>query len=88
MSNTQAQQNEGLVKRTAKTHLDKAKDIAKRDASALSSVAYEGASSGAYLYPLYGILYFLRNPKLLEGVFPLIRKSAIWSLGVTVSSES
>lgn len=39
------------------------------------------------LQPLhsYGILYFGRNPKLLEGVYPVVYKSAVWSIAITVA---
>ncbi|KAK4057212.1 hypothetical protein OIO90_001707 [Microbotryomycetes sp. JL221] len=65
--------------------LDKAKKIAKDDARSVGSFAGEAVKSGGYLYPIYGVLYLLRNPRLLNGVRPAIYKSAMWSAIATVA---
>lgn len=57
----------------------KAKVAAKQDVSAVSGIAYEAVSSGAYFYPLTGMAYFAQHPKLLNSVTPLIIKSITWS---------
>ncbi|KAM0789244.1 hypothetical protein ACM66B_000087 [Microbotryomycetes sp. NB124-2] len=80
MSSTGTQKQTRMQK-----ELDKAKRIAKDDAKSVSGFASEAVASGGYLYPIYGILYLLRNPRLLNGVRPVLYKSAMWSAITTVA---
>ncbi|KAK4051381.1 hypothetical protein OIV83_002865 [Microbotryomycetes sp. JL201] len=65
--------------------LDKIQRIAKDDVKSVGGFASEAVKSGGYLYPIYGIIYLLRNPRLLNGVRPALYKSAMWSAITTVA---
>ncbi|BGP16926.1 hypothetical protein JCM10213_007371 [Rhodosporidiobolus nylandii] len=60
-----------LVKR----QVAKGVESAKEDATAIAHLGSEAAKSGAYLYPFYGIVYFVQHPRLVESLKPLIVRS-------------
>ncbi|GJN91108.1 hypothetical protein Rhopal_004126-T1 [Rhodotorula paludigena] len=64
--------------------LDKGLAYAKDDAKAIGSLGADAVKSTAYLYPIYGVVYFAKHPKLLESLKPLIIRSLSISL-VTLS---
>ncbi|KAK4703917.1 hypothetical protein P7C70_g2293, partial [Phenoliferia sp. Uapishka_3] len=64
--------------------LKKASNLVKEDATAVGSLASEALQSGAYVYPLRGVVYFVSHPKLFESVRPIIVKSITMSAIVLV----
>lgn len=61
------------------------KSLSSRLSSELSSVANlttEAVLSGAWAYPLRGILYFLAHPALYRAAAPVLLKSALVSLAI------
>ncbi|KAL8279308.1 hypothetical protein RQP46_008345 [Phenoliferia psychrophenolica] len=62
--------------------LKKASNLVQQDATAVGSIALEAVQSGAYIYPIRGIYYFLSHPKLFESVKPIIIKSITMSATV------
>ncbi|KAM0751609.1 hypothetical protein T439DRAFT_324796 [Meredithblackwellia eburnea MCA 4105] len=62
--------------------LGKASKLIQEDATAVGSLAHEAVISGAYFYPIRGIIYFLTHPKLFEAVWPIIMKSITMSATV------
>ncbi|GAA6049727.1 hypothetical protein JCM3770_004429 [Rhodotorula araucariae] len=64
--------------------VQKGVEAAKEDVAALSHLGADAVTSGGYLYPFWGIVYFARHPKLLESLKPLIVRSLTLSL-VTIS---
>ncbi|GAA6032624.1 hypothetical protein JCM8097_004846 [Rhodosporidiobolus ruineniae] len=65
-----------LVQREIK----KGVDLAKQDGKAIADLGAQAAKSGAYLYPFYGILYFVQHPRLVEALKPLIVRSLAISM--------
>ncbi|KAF9492277.1 hypothetical protein BDN71DRAFT_1223469 [Pleurotus eryngii] len=49
-----------------------------------SVAAKEAVLSGGWYYPLYGVVYFISHPSLYRSVAPLMLKSALASLGITI----
>ncbi|BGP40754.1 hypothetical protein JCM10449v2_004719 [Rhodotorula kratochvilovae] len=64
--------------------VEKGISAAKDDVAALSHLGADAITSGGYLYPIWGIVYFARHPKLLDSLKPLIVRSLSLSL-VTIS---
>lgn len=60
-----------LVKR----QVAKGVEAAKEDVTAIAHIGEEAAKSGAYLYPFYGIVYFVQHPRLVDALKPLIVRS-------------
>lgn len=50
----------------------------------VSNAAKEAVLSGGWYYPLYGVVYFISHPSLYRSVAPLMLKSALASLGITI----
>ncbi|GAA5891668.1 hypothetical protein JCM6882_006161 [Rhodosporidiobolus microsporus] len=68
-----------------KREVQKGVDLAKEDTKAIASLGAQAVKSAAYLYPLYGILYFVQHPRLVESLKPLIVRSLAISM-VTVAA--
>jgi hypothetical protein len=69
-------------------HLDKvkakAKEVAKEDFDRAASVAKSAARSGAYLYPIRGIIYFLTHRELWRPLASKLIPTLTLSVAVTV----
>ena len=57
----------------------------KRQVGHAQTVAQQAATSGAWLYPVRGILYLLTHPNLIKPVLPVFFKGILLSLGVVAA---
>ncbi|GAA5863951.1 hypothetical protein JCM3774_004429 [Rhodotorula dairenensis] len=60
-------------------------NLAKQDAAAVTSFGTQALKSTAYLYPVYGVIYLAKHPRLVETLKPMIVRSLAISM-VTVSA--
>ncbi|SCV69956.1 BQ2448_1350 [Microbotryum intermedium] len=67
------------------TRSQRAAAQAKADVQSVGKLGADAAKSGAYLYPIYGLFYFLRNPKLFNSVKGPLYRGVVWSIGITVA---
>ncbi|SCZ89986.1 BZ3500_MvSof-1268-A1-R1_Chr9g10663 [Microbotryum saponariae] len=66
------------------TRSQRAAAQAKSDVQSVGKLGADAAKSGAYLYPIYGLIYFLRNPKLFNSVRVALYRGVMWSICITV----
>ncbi|SGY13346.1 BQ5605_C010g05840 [Microbotryum silenes-dioicae] len=66
------------------TRSQRAAAQAKSDVQSVGKLGADAAKSGAYLYPIYGLIYFLRNPKLFNSVRVALYHGVMWSICITV----
>lgn len=62
----------------------KAKEVATEDFEKVKAIAFQAASSGSYLYPIKGILYFLSHRELWKPLLSKIIPTLGLSLAVVV----
>ncbi|KAF2229536.1 hypothetical protein EV356DRAFT_455668 [Viridothelium virens] len=62
---------------------DKIQKIAEEDAKRIQTLTRDAARSGAYLYPIKGILYFLRHRSLWSPLLSNLTPTLSLGLGVT-----
>ncbi|GAA5826558.1 hypothetical protein JCM11251_002427 [Rhodosporidiobolus azoricus] len=68
-----------------KRQVQKGVELAKEDLGAVAREGSAAVKSAAYLYPLYGIVYFVQHPRLVESLKPLIVRSLAISM-VTIAA--
>ncbi|OWZ45806.1 hypothetical protein C356_03065 [Cryptococcus neoformans c45] len=57
-------------------------ESARRQVQEVGVIAQDGLSSGAWIYPLLGILYLFSHPTLIRPLLPVIFKGVLMSAGV------
>ncbi len=67
-----------------RSSISKARGTILEEVNHISNNAKEAVLSGGWYYPLYGVVYFISHPSLYQSLAPLMLKSALASLGITI----
>ncbi|KAL0947283.1 hypothetical protein HGRIS_013403 [Hohenbuehelia grisea] len=65
--------------------VDQAKSILTEEISTAAALGQDAVMSGAWWYPLYGVLYFVSHPTLYRAVAPVIVMCLGVSFGITIA---
>lgn len=57
-------------------------ESAKRQVSEVVRVGEDAVTSGAWMYPIQGIIYTISHPNLMKPLFPVILRAVLTSVGV------
>ncbi|KJE04290.1 hypothetical protein I311_01771 [Cryptococcus gattii NT-10] len=81
MSSSQTRKRSQRLKLTSET----VTESARRQVQEVGAIAQDGLSSGAWIYPLLGILYLFSHPTLIGPLLPVIIKGILMSAGVVTA---
>ncbi|KGB74705.1 hypothetical protein CNBG_0543 [Cryptococcus deuterogattii R265] len=81
MSSSQTRKRSQRLKLTSET----VTESARRQVQEVGAIAQDGLSSGAWIYPLLGILYLFSHPTLIRPLLPVIIKGILMSAGVVTA---
>ncbi|KIR42613.1 hypothetical protein I307_00961 [Cryptococcus deuterogattii 99/473] len=81
MSSSQTRKRSQRLKLTSET----VTESARRQIQEVGAIAQDGLSSGAWIYPLLGILYLFSHPTLIRPLLPVIIKGILMSAGVVTA---